>query len=69
MDIRIKMLLLRPFFLISPCTPVQGNADSYSLLQYTNWLTVLFVCFDSQAYSHLCFGKVARPVTLPAVAV
>ena len=43
MDIRIKMLLLRPFFLVSPCTHVQGNADSYFLLQYTNWLIVLFV--------------------------
>ncbi len=44
MDIRIKMLLLRPFFLVSPCTHAQGKADSYSLLQYTNWLIVLFNC-------------------------
>ncbi len=49
------MLLLRPFFLVSPCTHAQGNVDSYSLLQYTNRLIVLFVCFDSQTYSHLCF--------------
>ncbi len=43
MDIRIKMLLLRPFFLVSPCTHAQGNVDSCSLLQYTNWLIVMFV--------------------------
>ncbi len=49
------MLLLRPFFIVSPCTHAQGNADSYSLLQYTNWLIILFVCFDSRTYSHLRF--------------